>query len=323
MAYDPYGGQTPEQQISNDINLYDFATYGIKPSSYVQMAMVYPGMWSPSKGIRVPFLGKRIQEGRMGSLDKDVVNSFRNTYTHGFGTAVKGTTGGLWRGTKSVFAMGMTSNAGGGFVGPGMKVGPMDYNKLRSQNIYKHFKNDIPIGMKAAAKANNITLTQKQLTRGYRSSYIASMRQMKKDPNFKLHPDFQGPYDKGIKDTADQAFARAGKQIKLNNFFSSKGFKWGMRLTKAGSLIGAGMLAWDLASMAAAPLAQAGMNILNSAANTFQSRYMPEMGGQLQLSYLSQGAATERQRSIQAISKAYINGRSALGSEGSMMHDGY
>ena len=46
---------------------------------------------------------------------------------------------------------------------------------------------------------------------------------------------------------------------------------------------------------------------------------MPEMG-KLTSSYLSYGASTERQRAVRAISKGYINGRSAYGQEAAYMH---
>jgi hypothetical protein len=67
--------------------------------------------------------------------------------------------------------------------------------------------------------------------------------------------------------------------------------------------------------MVVKPLAQAAIGALNNIATEYQNRFMPEMGGQLALSYMSQGAYTERQRAIQSISKSQINGRSALGQE--------
>jgi hypothetical protein len=95
---------------------------------------------------------------------------------------------------------------------------------------------------------------------------------------------------------------------------------WGIRADKVGTAVGLAMFACDVGTMIAKPLAQTAMGAIERMASEYSNRFMPEMGGQLQLSYLSQGAATERQRSIQAISKSYINGRSAFGSEGSMMH---
>jgi len=99
--------------------------------------------------------------------------------------------------------------------------------------------------------------------------------------------------------------------------------KFGLRVGKAGSIIGMGLLAYDIASAIGRPLFAAGMTALSNVATEYQNRFMPEIGGQLQLSYLSQGAATERQRAISSMSKAYINGRSAFGSESSLLHQGY
>jgi hypothetical protein len=96
--------------------------------------------------------------------------------------------------------------------------------------------------------------------------------------------------------------------------------KWAITGAKAGSIIGAVTLAWDISSAVASPLLNSSVQLLGNAINTFENRFMPEMGGRLQQSYLSYGAATERQRAISAMSKAYINGRSAFGSEGQLYH---
>lgn len=292
--YDPYGGQLPEQQMNNSISIGDVATYGIKPSSYVQMAMVYPGMWSPNKGINVPF--KR--------LAKDISHQFNSAvrlrnnpelakrYTARFGKPdkLKSVSSLVSRGVKGSFLLGMNE---AGYVGG-------DWLNKKETPIYKRRVNrrDFKIALGEAKKE-------------YFNSY---------DP-------------KGLNKIKWKLFGRlqAGSRVKdevgahvitkMGYSTAQKFARFGLGAAKAGSIVGAGMLAWDLASIVAAPLAQAGMNIINSAANTFQSRYMPEMGGQLQLSYLSQGAATERQKAVQAISKSYINGRSAFGSEGALFHD--
>lgn len=89
---------------------------------------------------------------------------------------------------------------------------------------------------------------------------------------------------------------------------------------KAMAWIGLATTMWDLTQMVGAPvgrmLIQSGDEILSR----IENRFMPEMGGQLSLTYLSRGASTERQRAVEAISKSRINGRSALGQEAMMMH---
>jgi hypothetical protein len=68
------------------------------------------------------------------------------------------------------------------------------------------------------------------------------------------------------------------------------------------------------------PVGRSIINQTNSIMERVSNRFMPEMGGHLNAAYLSYGSATERQRAISAISKGYINGRSAYGSEASLIH---
>lgn len=103
--------------------------------------------------------------------------------------------------------------------------------------------------------------------------------------------------------------------------------KWGMRVAKFGvlagktvSFIGLASIAWDISKMVAEPLGRGIVGSVNSILNTYSERYNLDIGGKLSLGYLSQGAATERQRAIDAISRSHINGRSIMGSEASMMH---
>jgi len=89
---------------------------------------------------------------------------------------------------------------------------------------------------------------------------------------------------------------------------------WGLAMYEVGSLMYQGV------NMVANPIAQAGVRAVDQAFSSMASLGNPELGGQLELGFLSQGAATERQRAVQAISKSRINGRSMLGNEGAMMH---
>lgn len=68
------------------------------------------------------------------------------------------------------------------------------------------------------------------------------------------------------------------------------------------------------------PVAQGAVRAVDTAFQQFNDIASPDLGGKLNMSYMSQGAATERQRAVQAISKSRINGRSALGSEARLMH---
>ena len=83
------------------------------------------------------------------------------------------------------------------------------------------------------------------------------------------------------------------------------------------------MIAWtmyDIAKMVAEPFGRYLVENVNRVATSWADRYKPEMGGQIALSYMSTGAATERQRAVEAISRSYTNGRSAVGNEAQYMH---
>jgi hypothetical protein len=77
--------------------------------------------------------------------------------------------------------------------------------------------------------------------------------------------------------------------------------------------VATGML--QAASFIATPVIQSIVSNTEQALRQFRNMSQVEMGGQLPLAYLSRGAATERQRAIEAISKAQINGRSVFGNE--------
>lgn len=101
---------------------------------------------------------------------------------------------------------------------------------------------------------------------------------------------------------------------------AGKGARSALRLARFGSWVGLSFLIKDVAMMIGEPIGRVLINRTDQILQQFDERFMPEIGGKLMTSYLSYGAATERQRAVQAISKAYINGRSAYGQEAMYMH---
>lgn len=97
-------------------------------------------------------------------------------------------------------------------------------------------------------------------------------------------------------------------------------FKLGLMGMKGIAAIGSIATLWDFTQMIAQPIGRWMVNEANATLTRWEQRFMPEMGGRLAMSYMTTGAATERQRAVQAISKAYINGRSAFGGEAALMH---
>jgi hypothetical protein len=84
--------------------------------------------------------------------------------------------------------------------------------------------------------------------------------------------------------------------------------------------IGAFTTAWDVFKMVGEPIGRYLVENINRVGTAWQNRFAPEMGGKIAMSYLASGAATERQRAIEAISRSYINGRSAIGNEAQYLH---
>lgn len=326
MAYDPYGGQLPEQQMSNDGIGKDLLLYPIKPSSYFEMAKVTPFLYSPTRGVRIPYL-KLIQDikkanilgsvnpkGGLQGLYSKTGKGISQTISAGQKIANfrQSISPFVKRAVKSSLVLGLneTSFVGGSYLDPKAVVGR--WQTATQKSIFNTIMTNGSVPRKRAEELSK-KLAKEAVQKGSVGTFNPFSKRL-------------DAIDIGMKGkwSSTDTLTGSGKKIDLSSLRTAKRTAFlgrtALRAAKVGSYVGAAMLAWDIASIVAAPLAQAGMNIINSAANTFQSRYMPEMGGQLQLSYLSQGAATERQRSIQAISKAYINGRSAFGSEGSMMH---
>jgi len=101
----------------------------------------------------------------------------------------------------------------------------------------------------------------------------------------------------------------------------TKLLRMGMRVAKFGawaSTIGAFA---SIGYMIGEPIGRSIVSNATDAINKFSSRFMPEMSGsRLQDGFLTQGAATERQRAIEALSKSSLNGRSAFGQESLYFH---
>lgn len=94
----------------------------------------------------------------------------------------------------------------------------------------------------------------------------------------------------------------------------------GLFAAKGFAAIGAISMLWDITQAIAKPVGNMLVHEGNRVMDNFHARFMPELGGRMAMSYMSTGAATERQRAVQAISKAYINGRSAFGQEAMYAH---
>lgn len=109
---------------------------------------------------------------------------------------------------------------------------------------------------------------------------------------------------------------KSGKKLTRGHLLGTKAMRMGMRAAKFGGYVSLAVGIIELGMMVGEPLGRSIVSNANSAITSIQNRYMPEMTmGGLQHGFLTQAAATERQRAIEALSKSSLNGRSAFGQE--------
>jgi len=119
------------------------------------------------------------------------------------------------------------------------------------------------------------------------------------------------------------------KDLQLNKFAGqniARTMQTG-KLMKTGIMVGKGIgyvsmlsLLWDITKMVGEPIGRMAVQALDTTLGEYSNRFMPDMGGQLSMSFLNKGAATERQRAINALSKSSLSGRSAFGQEATFNH---
>lgn len=177
-----------------------------------------------------------------------------------------------------------------------------NYNKLRQ--IYQEQLSEI----------NKLSRKLEPNTKGY---HLKKMKINKVKDNLQNPSNLKKLYknDKKALDAINY-LEKSGKKLTRGHLLGTKAMRMGMRAAKfAGyaSLV-AGVI--ELGMMVGEPLGRAIVSNANSAITSIQNRYMPEMTmGGLQHGFLTQAAATERQRAIEALSKSSLNGRSAFGQE--------
>lgn len=323
-VYDPYGS---EQGLSLGQTVKDFATSPIRLSTYAGFYTSWPGMWSPSKGVFVPYIGKRLEEGGWKAVGTGIKSLATRNYTErGFAGVVRGTFS-LGKDILSRAAsFGMSSNAGGGFWG----------EKLFSEGGVRVPKGiDFDYSSTHAAYVRKLLLKKEKQTANLAAEWgVKRAKGASKISQTILEAYNKGDYmlsGKSIFEQASRLTERsqrfATKAVSASGKYTIKAMptrvgllKFGAGVMKGASFVGGAMMAWDFVSMVGIPLGRAAIRGLDNVMGEYQRRFMPEMGGRLEMSYLSKGAATERQRSINAISKSYINGRSAFGEEARYLH---
>lgn len=293
---DPYGAE----QMTVGQTIADYATSPIKPSTYMSMYATWPGMWSTGKGLWIPGIGKSLEaRGAMGTASR----AMRMTKAAFRRKGILGGTAAIGKETfKRVTSFG---TRGGGYLGESFltqgKLAGQLYDDVYQQTLkaYSGFKGFGQEAVETAAKSTaNRALMRGSLTRG--SVNITGLGQSINIPG---------------KFTALKTAGNLGKKRLL-----TPALKMGLGAGKVVSMVGAAMFAWDMIKMVGEPLGRAAIRTLDNTLTEYNNRFMPETGGRLELSYLSQGAATERQRALEQISKSSLNARYALGQEAAYAH---
>lgn len=294
---DPYG-EISMVGMAKDAALAPFSI-GFWGSMYT----TWPGMWSIEKGAYVPFVGKYIERGGGHALAamKHIGRSYQGRgFIGGTFTAAKRTVGAFNQG-------GMVGKR---FFDKGINSVDKINQRITSQSI----KNEL-----YTSSINKINQGIDKITNSYKGTSKTKLRNVAKA--YKNMVNEREIYEKLL----SQGKRNLGRYSTLatkakGRLVSITAAKLGIGAMKAVSAVGAALFAWDIIKMVGEPLGAAAANSLYNTAQDMQERFMPELGGDLSVAYLSRQAATERQRALQAMSKASITGRSAFGQEARMQH---
>lgn len=291
----------------------DIITAPFKPSTHAWLYMHNPSMWSGTQGLYVPW---DMRAGRQAVTN--IKSAFRDKkYVAGFGQILKS-------------PLSILKPFGGGTRVLNFAESATQAGRLREG------LEDLSI---RKMRLHADIVRKGRILRGYKEATNMSWKQSV--TRFYLFSDLKGAEKATAKYSTQKKFAKKliGKDRqrikilegeeqrilkKLGRYEMLSGArtlgKWGLRAGKGVAAIGMVQTMWEIAKLVGEPIGQAAVNNLNTALTTFNDRFDPEMGGRLALSYLSHGAATERQRALSAMSKAGINGRSAFGQEAKYQH---
>jgi len=305
--YDPYAGEVPMQAVEDVMTVGSIAREVTNPINWLLWKYQYdPRTYSLSKGLSVPF-GKTMAKYGFGNTVSMMPDIWKvNTVGKGFLGTVKGT-------HKTL------KNIGGSFYWG------KDYF---SDDWLKNAKLD---RAKAQSTLKNIARTDRRFKRQELLLLKNSLR-----PRPVLNPYETIKLNKrerllksSIAKYTEASAARDATKTAAFKTISDANFKIGARtLLKWGVLaplkvfagVGAITTAWDVSKMVGEPIGRYLVENANRVGTAWQNRFAPEMGGKIAMSYMATGAATERQRAIEGISRSYINGRSALGNEAQLLH---
>jgi len=314
------------------------------PTNIAGAVLFNPTTFSISKGFRAPFSGffRKDHWKGFGEDLKGLISSDRKLASTG------SILGRVWNGIWKPQRFGGQATAAGTASNKASAVGK-NAIKVYNEKI-KQFQSNLPGRAKSIAESinrrmfapgfygTNASMSLEDLEKEVAKSL--SSGRLGKNEIFNLSGRYFGKDAKWIKERLSDEFVKEVHSVgvasrrelssiaKLNRTIGKgAAATWGRRLFKGSMFLGKatawGMIAGIVLTTAAGltePIGRGIVGAADKALNAFNNRFMVETGGTLSAGFLSQGAATERQRAVQAISKAYINGRSALGQEAYFMH---
>lgn len=305
---DPFG------QMSAGEMVREVALAPYRPSTWISLYGANPGMWSIGKGIYVPFVGRHLETGGrfIPATMKHIARSYQGRgVISGTVTAARRTIGALHKGGYvggRFFKQGAMATEGFGQLQAGLKNRFLTDPNLRTKIGHR-------VGIVGREFDDFVESTARR---------VVSAAQAGKKTAALTIPGIKGTLGSVSVKGSMRTVSKGGAAALLKGGLSKAAIRTPLKLAlgagKAVSIVGAAMFAWDIIKMVGEPLGAAAMQGAYNYAEQLNNRFMPEMGGNLSVAYLSRGAATERQRAIQAMSRASMTGRSAFGQEAMLMH---
>lgn len=301
-SYDAYGMQEQQQGLGIGSTIKD----ALNPVSIAGYKFMMPGTYDPVKGFKMPFGGTLTRAW------------------HGVGV-LKG-------GPSEIFSWGTAKRAGAG-IWSGMHAEGRYLlgGELEAYQNYKIFKSSVSKGLTSQGIQGKLA---RQIAKS--SAYdVASSRIgsesveniIRKSVSSRMQSrnisTITSPYltphswQKNV-DFVDKSLGNIGTNLGkagVAGIRAGRALTWGLKAARLGATAMSVWTVGEIALMIGKPIGQAMMTGLNSALQMAVSPYQTEMGGNLAMSYLTHGAATERQRGLEAISRSGLNARAALGQE--------
>jgi len=330
MPYDPYGSQDPNAESNISFNPFSLAKDYLK-----WHFMMNPATWSGAKGMALP-IGFSASKASWVAAGKEIGSNFKRGWHHGMGSIFEQGWGLRGHGEQRIggwenwvtktgrHGSEITKNAYTAFhkveLKAAIKKATQEAHENAINRLTKHFEAGAQAGKKkplgkgaknrirnhAEETFKNLNGNEEllELSQGEVRATMSAMKGAIRGDTAAITRRMEGELSKKL-------WATIGTRTAM---------KWGFRAMKAVSIVGFASTAIDIGLMVGEPIGRVLMNQAANLMGRFQDRFMPHLGGHLNSGFLSYGAATERQRAVNAISKAYINGRSAYGQEAMYTH---